>query len=257
MTQGPYAWGAQREPRRRHNPSSGATNCYAAPLMCGRYTIRNPRRVLAGFSILEKAPALEPRFNVAPSQGVWAIRKPSAAARPLLDLLRWGLAGKPAPKSPAVVMIRAEGLGKRPPFVDALRRRRCLLVADGFYEWRRAGQKSFPYYFARPDGAPFAIAAIWEEASSQGSPLDACALITRPALAAHRERWLDPTFEDVPTLSQMLVDPPEFTLQARPVSSRVNSPAHDDEACTDPIEETEQHGEQFELWPAREERGGA
>jgi putative SOS response-associated peptidase YedK len=163
-------------------------------------------------------------------------------------------------------MVRCEGLGKRPPFADAFRRRRCLLVADGFYEWRRAGRQSFPYYFARPDGAPFAIAAIWETASSQGGPLDACALITRPALspvdavhhrmpvlltAAHRERWLDPGFDDVHALNQMLIDPPGFALQARPVSPRVNSPAHDDEACAAPIEETEQRGEQFELWPSR------
>jgi putative SOS response-associated peptidase YedK len=69
--------------------------------------------------------------------------------------------------------------------------------------------------------------------------------------AAHRERWLDPGFDDVHALNQMLIDPPGFALQARPVSPRVNSPAHDDEACAAPIEETEQRGEQFELWPSR------
>jgi len=234
--------------------------------MCGRYTIRDPHRVLAEFSILEKTPALEPRFNVAPSQGVWAVRIVGDARRPVLDLLRWGLAGKPAPKSPAVVMVRSEGLAKRPPFADAVRRRRCLLLADGFYEWRRAGRQSFPYYFARPDGAPFGIAAIWEPGSLQGGSLDACALITRPAIspvdavhhrmpvllaARHRERWLDPTFDDVEALYQMLGDPPGFTLRASPVSSRVNSPAHDDEACTASIAESEQRGEQFELFSSR------
>ena len=239
--------------------------------MCGRYTIRDPHRAFAEFSIVEKTPALEPRFNVAPAQGVWAVRVVGDAERPRLDLLRWGMVGKPAPASPVVVMVRGEGIGKRPPFADAFRRRRCLLVADGFYEWRRAGRQSFPYYFTRPDGAAFGIAAIWEEASSQGSALDTCALITRPALppvdavhhrmpvllaAAHRERWLDPAFEDVHALSQMLIDPPGFALQARPVSSRVNSPAHDDEACTAPIEENDRRGEQFELFSARDRGGG-
>ncbi|HMJ53935.1 MAG TPA: SOS response-associated peptidase [Polyangiaceae bacterium] len=232
--------------------------------MCGRYTIRDPHRAFAEFSIVEKAPALEARYNVAPSQGVWTVRVLGETQRPRLDLLRWGIVGKPTATSPAVVMVRGEGLGKRPPFADAFRRRRCLLVADGFYEWRRAGRQSFPYYFARPNGGPFAIAAIWEKDSSPGGSLDACALITRPALspvdavhhrmpvllaAAHRARWLDPAFEDVHALNQMLIDPPGFTLQARPVSSRVNSPAHDDESCAAPIEENEQRGEQFELWP--------
>jgi putative SOS response-associated peptidase YedK len=240
------------------------------PVMCGRYTIRDPRRALAEFSILEKAPALEPRFNVAPSQGVWAVRVAGEGRRPELELVRWGLAGKPAPGSPSVVMVRGEGLGKRPPFAEAFRRRRCLLVADGFYEWRRAGRQSFPYYFTRPDGAPFAIAAIWEHASTQGGSLDACALITRPALppvdavhnrmpallaAAHRERWLDPVFEDVHEIYRMLMDPPGFPLQARPVSPRVNSPANDDEACAAPIEENERRGEQFELFPSPPQGG--
>jgi putative SOS response-associated peptidase YedK len=244
--------------------------------MCGRYTIRDPRRALAEFSILEKAPALEPRFNVAPSQGVWAVRLVGDAREPALDLLCWGISGKPsASSSAAVVMVRSEGLAKRPPFAEAFRRRRCLLVADGFYEWRRAGRQSFPYYFARPDAGPFGIAAIWEPAApEQGRPLDTCALITRPALApvdavhqrmpvllatAHRERWLDPAFDDVEELNRMLRDPPGFVLQARPVSPRVNSPANDDEACTDPIEEREQRGEQFELFPTHTAggRGGA
>ncbi|HMI85199.1 MAG TPA: SOS response-associated peptidase [Polyangiaceae bacterium] len=242
--------------------------------MCGRYTIRDPRRVLAEFSILEKAPALESRFNVAPSQGVWAVRILGADRGPELDLLRWGFVGKPKPGSPPIVMLRGEGMAKRPPFADAFRHRRCLLVADGFYEWRRAGRQSFPYYFTRPDGAPFGIAAIWEHASTEGGPLDTCALITRPALspvdavhhrmpallaAAHRQRWLDPSFEDVDQLSEMLMDPPGFALQARPVSSRVNSPANDDEACAAPVPESERRGEQFELFPSRAgggQRGG-
>jgi putative SOS response-associated peptidase YedK len=239
--------------------------------MCGRYTIRDPHRAFEEFSILEKKPALEPRYNIAPSQGVWAVRSAGSAERPYLALLRWGIAGKPSPTSAAVVMVRGESLSKRPPFAEAFRHRRCLLVADGFYEWRRAGRQSFPYYFARPDGAPFTIAAIWETASPEGGSLDACALITRPALSpvdavhhrmpvllapAYRDRWLDPTFDDVAALDEMLRAPPGFALQSHAVSTRVNAPVNDDAGCTAPIEEKEQHGEQFELFPSRAELSG-
>ena len=232
--------------------------------MCGRYTIRDPHRCFAEFSIVEKAPALEPRYNVAPAQGVWAIRVVGPEARPHLDLLRWGVA-HPRPGSPAVVMLRGETIAGRPPFADAFRRRRCLLVADGFYEWRRVGRQSFPYYFARPGGAPFSVAAIWEPASADDGALDSCALITRPALSPvdavhhrmpvllatlHRERWLDPGFTDVAALISMLGDNPEFVLQSYPVNARVNSPANDDTACVAPIAEGERRGEQFELWPS-------
>ncbi|MET0591771.1 MAG: SOS response-associated peptidase [Polyangiaceae bacterium] len=237
--------------------------------MCGRFTLRDPRRALREFSILEKAPALEPRFNIAPSQGVWAVRIADASMRLELDLLQWGIAGKASPKSSAVVMVRSEGLAKRPPYGEAFRKRRCLLVADGFYEWRKAGRQSFPYYFARSNGEPFTIAAIWEPGAlgaKENGKLDTCALITRRALppvdavhhrmpvllaTAHREKWLDPDFDDTDSLQAMLADPPEFSLLARPVSTRVNSPANDDDGCTAPVEESEQHGEQFELFGSR------
>ena len=232
--------------------------------MCGRYTIRDPHRAFAEFSILEKTPALEPRYNIAPSQGVWAVRMAGAEGRPSLALLRWGIAGKSP--APAVVMVRSESLAKRPPYAEAFRRRRCLLVADGFYEWRRVGRQSFPYYFARPDGAPFVIAAIWETAPPGAGSLDSCALITRPALspvdavhnrmpvllaAVDRDRWLDPQFDDVTALDEMLRASPGFLLESHAVSTRVNAPVNDDEACAAPIEEKDRHGEQFELFPDR------
>ena len=234
--------------------------------MCGRFTIRDPHRAFAEFSILEKTPALEPRYNIAPSQGVWAVRIAGAKEGPALALLRWGIAGKSA--TAAVVMVRSESLSRRPPYAEAFRHRRCLLVADGFYEWRRAGRQSFPYYFARHDGAPFAIAAIWETASPVAGSLDACALITRPALSPvdavhnrmpvvlapdHRDRWLDPTFDDIAALDEMLRAPPGFALESHAVSTRVNAPTHDDAACAAPIEEKERHGEQFELFSSRAE----
>jgi len=239
--------------------------------MCGRYTMSDPRRSIAEFSILEKHPtlevnpaALEPRYNIAPSQGVWVIRTVNPGTGPRLDLLRWGLARARRPAG-GIAMVRVESLATRAPFAAAFRSRRCLFVADGFYEWRRAGQKSFPYYVRRPDRGLLTMAGIWQHAApgTDRAPLDSCAIITRPArppvdslhdrmpamiAPADHQAWLDPMFDDAAALGRMLeADPvPLETLQ---VSSRVNTPANDDPSCTDPATEAERRGEQFELWP--------
>jgi len=235
--------------------------------MCGRYTVRDPRRCFAEFSIVEKEPALEPRYNVAPTQGVWAIRVLGPDALPRLDLMRWGLLAPHRPDSAGIIMARVETIATRAPFADAFRSRRCLLVADGFYEWKRTGSQSFPYYIRQPDGGPFAIAAIWEPAAATGAglSLDTCAIITRPARPpidvmhhrmpaivdpSQRDMWLDPAYRDVAALKNLLLAGPNISLVIASVSSRVNSPAHDDPDCVTSIPETERHGEQFELWPS-------
>jgi putative SOS response-associated peptidase YedK len=163
-------------------------------------------------------------------------------------------------------MVRAESVATRAPFAAAFRNRRCLFLADGFYEWRRAGTRSFPYLLRRPGGSPFAMAGIWQPAppSSSEAPIDSCAVITRPARPPvdavhdrmpvmlpieHHDAWLDPDFEDVLALTRMLEAGPGFELEAIQVGTRVNSPANDDAACTAPATEGDLRGEQFELWP--------
>ena len=226
----------------------------------------DPRRCLAEFSILEKQPALEPRFNIAPSQGVWVVRMLGTGHERRLDLLRWGLVRR-AGVAGGLAMVRSESLATRASFAAAFRSRRCLFLADGFYEWRRTGTRSFPYYVHRPGGVPFAMAGIWQPAPPSGQneqPIDACAVITRPALppvdAVHdrmpamlpieqHDAWLDPDFDDVRALTSMLYADPGFALETTPVGPRVNSPANDDPSCTAPATEAERRGEQFELWP--------
>jgi putative SOS response-associated peptidase YedK len=242
--------------------------------MCGRYSMSDPRRCIAEFSLLEKHPALEPRYNIAPSQGVWVVRMLDTSEGRRLDLLRWGLVlggSKGKNRSAGVAMVRAESLA-RASFGSAFRSRRCLLLADGFYEWRRAGKRSFPYYMHRPEGAPFAMAGIWYPALAAAeptapAPIDSCAVITRPARppvdavhdrmpailpAEHHERWLDPDFGDTAALAQMLSEDPGFTLETVQVGPRVNSPMNDDAGCVVPATDTERRGEQFELWPRHE-----
>ena len=216
--------------------------------------------------MLEKQPALEPRFNIAPSQGVWVIRVLEPRGERRLDLLRWGLVTPGAKRPSGVVMARSESVANRASFASAFRSRRCLLLADGFYEWKRTTKQSFPYYIHRPENAPFTMAAIWEPATSVegANDMDTCAIITRPArppvsalhdrmpvilTPEHHDAWLDPAFSDVALLRAMLREDPKIDLVADAVSPHVNSPANDDPSCTLPVAERDRHGEQIELWP--------
>jgi putative SOS response-associated peptidase YedK len=220
--------------------------------MCGRYSLRDPQRCFAEFSILENPAALEPRYNVAPSQGVWAIRVIPPSRERRLDLLRWGFSVPRRTGARETAMARAESLPRRFPFADAFASRRCLLLADGFYEWRKSGGRSVPHYFHRPDGAPFTIAGIWQP-GPPSQALDGCAVITRPALPpvdavhdrmpallapAHHQAWLDPAFEDRAALEHMLLMPSPFELVSVTVGPRVNSPFHDDAGCIAPLAST-------------------
>jgi putative SOS response-associated peptidase YedK len=240
--------------------------------MCGRYSMSDPRRCIAEFSLLEKHPALEPRYNIAPSQGVWVVRMLGTGAERRLDLLRWGLVRSKTSASGGLAMVRAESLVTRASFGAAFRSRRCLLLADGFYEWKRAGKRSFPHHFHRPGGEPFVMAGIWYPATGpmeEGPlpPLDSCAVITRPALPPvdavhdrmpailapeHFDRWLDPDFDDTNVLMAMLQEGPGFVLESVQVGPRVNSPANDDPTCVTPATDADRSGEQFELWPRHE-----
>jgi putative SOS response-associated peptidase YedK len=233
--------------------------------MCGRYTTGDPRRCIAEFSVLEKQPALEPRYNIAPSQGVWVIRILTAGSERRLDLLRWGLVRRSG-MGGGLAMVRVESLATRATFAEAFRSRRCLLVADGFYEWQRAGKKSFPHYIRRRGAAPFAMAGIWQPAppGADEAPLDSCAVITRPAAAPidavhdrmpailapqYHDSWLDPRFRDLRALGRMVEANPGFDLETLAVGPRVNSPVNDDASCICPATEDDRRGEQFELWP--------
>src|SRR5712672_2928231 len=99
--------------------------------MCGRYSMGDPRRCLAEFSVLERRPALEPRYNIAPSQGVWVVRVLGTGHERRLDLLRWGLVRR-AGVAGGLAMVRSESLATRATFTAAFRSRRCLFLADGF-----------------------------------------------------------------------------------------------------------------------------
>ena len=219
--------------------------------MCGRFTLRTPATDLAEIFAVDARPNLAARYNIAPSQDILVVRAgsgPSPARE--FAMPRWGLVPHWA-KDPAIgsrmINARAESLAEKPSFRDAYRRRRCLVAADGFYEWRKApdGGKQ-PYHIRLADDAPFAIAGLWESwRAVDGETLETCALITTEANRAvapihHRmpvilppaayQYWLDPN-SSPDALGELLRPYADDDLVALAVASRVNSARHDDAAC--------------------------
>jgi putative SOS response-associated peptidase YedK len=221
--------------------------------MCGRTALTASPESLREVFGLDETPSWTPHYNVPPSQPVAAVRVLRGSPSRRMDLLRWGLVplwAKDRKVGNKLTLARVETATTTPAFRDALRRRRCLVVVDGFYEWKRDGAaKRQPYFVRRDDGAPFALAGIWERwVSADGEVVESCAILTQPAAppidAIHDrmplvvepqawDRWLDPALVDVAAIREML-DPRAPALVAYPVSTRVNDPRHDDAACSEP-----------------------
>src|SRR3954467_12449328 len=211
--------------------------------MCGRYTLTNPDpvRLRQRFLVADSAAEFEPRFNVAPTDAVPAVRQDEAGEREL-GRLRWGLVpGRWAEKrsGPPLINARAETLPKQPAFAESFRERRCLILADGFYEWRKDEGGKTPMWFSRPDGDLFAFAGVWAalpQRDKKSGPLHSCAIVTcapngliRPIhdrmpvvlLPDAEALWLDPE-PDEDELLALLAPAPEDALVPREVGDFVN-----------------------------------
>lgn len=225
--------------------------------MCGRTALSTPPDDLREAFGLDDSPRLVPHYNVPPSQPLAIVRVLRHDAARKLDLLRWGLIpawAKDRKLGHKLALARTETAATTPAFRDALRRRRCLVVVDGFFEWKRADKGSQPFFVQRTDRAPFALAGIWEHwVSSDGEVIESCAILTQPSrppvdavhdrmpLVVERETWdtwLDPSLTDIAAIDAML-EPRTPALAAYPVSPRVNNPRNDDPACLerqDPVQ---------------------
>jgi putative SOS response-associated peptidase YedK len=216
--------------------------------MCGRFTLMHPWSEVVR---LLRAEAPEPpparRWNVAPTQPV-AVLVLTNERRPQLRMVRWGLIPSWA-KDPAVgnrmINARAETLAEKPSFRDALVHRRCLVVADGFYEWRGEKGRKVPVWIHPKDGGLLTFAGLWESwKAPDGSEVRSCAIVTCPSndliATFHdrmpvivppeaRERWLDPGPAPAGSLDDLLVPFPSDGLALRDASPRVNSPANEGE----------------------------
>ncbi len=194
-----------------------------------------------------------PRANIAPTQEVAAVRLGDDGARHFVSL-RWGLIpswAKDASFGAKTINARGETLAEKPAFCDAFRHRRCLIAADGFYEWKTEAGAKQPYRIARDDGAPFGFAGLWArwDKAPDGAPLETCSIVTTDAnelLRAIHHRmpvildpadftaWLDPGTS--PAEAQALLRPcPPDRLVAYRVSRRVNKVANDDLSLIGPL----------------------
>ena len=213
--------------------------------MCGRFTLATELDHLIEIFGLDAAPqAHAPRYNIAPSQPVAAIA--NGASR-VLDFFTWGLVpswAKDAAIGHRLINARAETAAEKPAFKAAYRRRRCLIPADGFYEWKKTGaKKKTPYFIRLASGEPFGLAGLWENwQGPDGSEILSCTILTTapnalvgeihdrmPVIlpARHHGRWLDPDEVRPGALSELLAPYPADEMEAWPVSARINSPAYD------------------------------
>ena len=228
--------------------------------MCGRYTLRTPLNVLAQQFLFELGDlpadlALAPRYNIAPTQSVATVRQLAAGGPRQLALMHWGLIrswAKDAKLASSTINARGETLADTPAFRSAFAKRRCLVLADGYFEWLAVGKKKQPLWFRMQDERPFAFAGLWERwrgptgAPADAPPLESCTIVTTSANAlsanvhdrmpvildeADYDLWLDPAMNDKERLRPLLAPCPAKLMKAEPVNTRVNSVRNDDPKC--------------------------
>jgi len=222
--------------------------------MCGRFTLASSLTTVAqrfGVPIPTAESAVwTPHYNIAPTQTVIVVNDDGTRH---LTQMRWGLIPSWA-KDPAIgnrmINARAETVATKPAFRVALRKRRCLIPADGFYEWQPVGRRKQPVYITLKSREPFSFAGLWEAwTSPDGETIKTCTIITTEAndllkpihdrmpVILTREAegvWLDPMIQDPARLLPLLVPYPAEEMEAYPVSTTVNNPAHDGPECVSP-----------------------
>jgi putative SOS response-associated peptidase YedK len=227
--------------------------------MCGRFTLRTPTPILLARFRLETMPDLFPRYNIAPTQTSPVIRSNQEVA-----LLRWGLVpswAKDRNIGARLINARGETVAEKPAFRRAFRKRRCLVMADGYYEWRKVGREKRPLYIRLRNDQPFAMAGLWErwfdpgekgparkgqEESEPAEPLETFTIITTesneltadvhdrmPVILADGdwEPWLDAELEDPQALQPLLRPFASDAMRVDPVSTHVNNVRHEDAQC--------------------------
>ncbi|MBD1804571.1 SOS response-associated peptidase [Microcoleus sp. FACHB-SPT15] len=224
--------------------------------MCGRYTQSKSAEIITRAFQLDNVSDIEPRYNIAPTQSVLTVLQPSASANRQGKMLHWGLIpswAKDRKMASKLINARAETVAEKPAFRSAFRKRRCLVVADGFYEWQQQENKKQkqPFYFRLSDGEPFAFAGLWEQwQDATGEEIESCTVLTTEANDLMRpihnrmpvilepknyDLWLDAEATK-PELLQLLLHPyPTEEMTAYPVSTAVNKPTNDSAECINSI----------------------
>ncbi|MBS1199718.1 MAG: hypothetical protein H6R27_396 [Proteobacteria bacterium] len=221
--------------------------------MCGRYAFFSPAEAVKRVFGLAYAPELAPRYNIAPTQPVPVLRETRQGDREVA-LLHWGLIpswAKDRSIGNRMINARAETLAERPAYRSAYRDRRCLVLADGWYEWQVAPSGKQPWFIRSASGLPMGLAGLWESwrDPASGETTESCTIVTidapaplaeihgrMPAVvpAAGVDAWLDLKSRDVAALSRWLAAPDPATLRSWPVSRRVNDPRHEGAELVEP-----------------------
>lgn len=195
-----------------------------------------------------------PRYNIAPTQGVPCIYRDAETETPVVDIHRWGLVPFWADDiaiGNRMINARSETAAEKPSFRAAFKRRRCLIPASGYYEWKREGGVKQPYYIHPPDDAVVHFAGLWEEnTKATGEPVRTCTILTTRANSVtgrvhdrmpviiepdDQPKWVDPTFDDRDELQALMEPAVEEAFDLHPVDRRVGSPKNDDARMIEPI----------------------
>lgn len=222
--------------------------------MCGRFSQTATPEIIAEQFGVNGSLLFQPRYNIAPSQSIAAIRiEPDTTTRKLV-MLRWGLIpswAKDAKIGNQCINAKAETVAEKPSFRSAFKKRRCLIVATGFYEWQVQGARKQPMWIGLRNKRPFAFAGLWEHwTPTEGAAIESCTIITTEPNALMQsihnrmpviltphdyDLWLDPTMQEVETVKPLLRPFTSDELVAYPVSTLVNNPRHDAPQCLEPV----------------------
>ncbi|WP_409296713.1 SOS response-associated peptidase [Peribacillus sp. SCS-26] len=219
--------------------------------MCGRYTLTEGLQQLQAKFEFDFPEELIPHYNIAPSQNILAVTAEGSARRG--NLMRWGLIpfwAKDAKIGYKMINARSEGIDTKPSFKGPFRHKRCLILADGFYEWKREGKEKQPYRFIMKDEAPFAFAGLYDDWNKGENPVRSCTIITTEANSMTRDvhdrmpvilppesysDWLDPELHDAAVLKSLLVPYPADKMDKYQVSTLVNSPKNNTPDLLSPL----------------------
>ncbi|HSP49628.1 MAG TPA: SOS response-associated peptidase [Pseudolabrys sp.] len=220
--------------------------------MCGRYTLTSAPEALRALFRYAEQPNFPPRYNVAPTQPIAIVRLVDGKRH--FALVRWGLLPSwvKDPKTfTLLINARGESAAEKPAFRAAMKRRRCLIPADGFYEWQAAGDRKRPFYVRAKSGAPLAFAGLWESwTGPNGEELETGAIVTTRAnrtLGPIHERmpvivppeafdlWLDGATVDATTAASLIAPAPDNLLEAYEISTAVNRTANDNPKMLEPV----------------------
>jgi len=225
--------------------------------VCGRYRLSRRKQLVEEYFDVQSDDDWTPRYNIAPTQPAPVIHQHPKEPRRLLSLMRWGLFPsweKDMSEAARKINARSETAGTLPAFHDAMKSRRCLVPADGFYEWRRLGKEKQAYCFEIRDNELFAFAGLWERwKHPNGEWVKSFSILTTtpnaltstvhdrmPVIldATDYDLWLDPAMATIEAVTDLLKPYPADRMRSYPISPRVNHVANDDAACSTPVELT-------------------